>query len=1483
MFYQFTFAVRCRLNFENLNQNMRTTLKTTGLLLTMLLLVNLVGAQTVVETSSQPVLTDWNADASNLSDMEVELKAIETATPVAASSVPSFGNYYSAQHAPGTSAEWPPLPGNIFGLSVWPVDSNTFLINDLNFNYDSISSATPSTKVQTRAVAMVDSGPPDFSDTNSSGTNYYLPEPMIAAPNYGTNLWIAQWGKSNNVITGIASNTIADVQYEFLTNSDLTTTNWGHTGIFILGSETTNWTALIPTTVVLTNNLFYRLLSWQSSDNSGLPDWWELEYFGHLGVDPNAQDAAGDGYTVYQKFQMGLDPNVFYTPPAPQSSVSYNANNNVATVTWLPAQGPVTNYLVTEVDYQTGVTTNFSVSPTTFSFQDNLTADLGEISPYDVPVLYADYTVEAQYAGGNSSTITTDVGYIPAPTVNLVTGPQGRLFLDIPNLPSDLSELHIYRQQNGWDFSVASDDYGQFYTLSSSIDAYSPLADGYFNIPAVNITNGICQIPDSEAPPFYADSFSVQTVRSNGVASGWATVNSYSQTLASTPFIDARRQLKDNLQFLLRGANGVPVTFQVVGNSFSAPNYTWASNYVYSGFFASGDGELYNYSGVYSFQFSWLRPINDNFLYKNFVFNSSTLSPNGLLDTGCSSDNGYAIGSDETGPFTYYVADPIIITNFPDYYFNWASFVANAATNASATVPSSQLSLANTQWILPPYGGPINFGGGVFSSGQANCYGLSLLSQQFAYVTNSTLVTVASYPGNTIPSSVSGVSYSDYAQPTLAITNYYFARLNYDPMPEMPGFAATNTTPYIIQGVGSSQQIAGYAQMAIENGNTNTFGYLGQYFDHAYAIDTNGNVTANTTGILSPAGNFFSTAPGAAALVTMADIDMGQRGTCTVYSVSLQLDANHDGNMDLNYNGTDATSPSKPFVFWANNNYDRFTLDADDNQFYDDDVQVQDSPGTPNVNTPDCNFLDGSGHRAISCERDLQDFSRLWICGVTSNLLASLPAGSTITLNWGDVGYPNSGNPTIDLFTAADGDGGIGYLTNSATADAQAATVSSPYIQRLAPGGSIQLNASSFANNWAGNHFIWCGVSNGTGGLNLTIADASGNVLAQSTVYIQIVDIKQMYERWTVGDMPNIAPTNIASLASEGLPVGIPAFQYTQPTDTNTPYILYVHGWNMEIWEKDRFAESAFKRLFWQGYQGRFGAFQWPTYNGFTGSFWQTLTDARNFDNSELIAWQSGTGLMNTLTNLNTKYPGHVYVLAHSMGNIVTGEALRLAGNNQIANTYIGSQAALPAHDYDSTVTTPYLLQFTYTYPSGLLSYAGSINYGPDTPNIYGNLLVTNAAAVGRRINFYNTNDFALAAPRWCFDQITKPDYIPPNNFYYYGGSLSDPTPWNKFYDSPIAGGAGVLVDIVTNLNNHYKIMAYAAEPRSTALGATPSVGNLTGNLNLTTVWPTDISGHNYADHFWHSAEFRGDYWQERNYWNTLLFSSLYGFNISNP
>ena len=53
---------------------------------------------------------------------------------------------------------------------------------------------------------------------------------------------------------------------------------------------------------------FYKILDLTQSDTNGLPCWWELQYFGKTGVDPNA-DPDGDGLSNLQEYQWGTDPN----------------------------------------------------------------------------------------------------------------------------------------------------------------------------------------------------------------------------------------------------------------------------------------------------------------------------------------------------------------------------------------------------------------------------------------------------------------------------------------------------------------------------------------------------------------------------------------------------------------------------------------------------------------------------------------------------------------------------------------------------------------------------------------------------------------------------------------------------------------------------------------------------------------------------------------------------------------------------------------------------------------------------------------------------------------------------------------------------------------------------------------------------------------------------------------------------------------------
>jgi hypothetical protein len=335
-----------------------------------------------------------------------------------------------------------------------------------------------------------------------------------------------------------------------------------------------------------------------------------------------------------------------------------------------------------------------------------------------------------------------------------------------------------------------------------------------------------------------------------------------------------------------------------------------------------------------------------------------------------------------------------------------------------------------------------------------------------------------------------------------------------------------------------------------------------------------------------------------------------------------------------------------------------------------------------------------------------------------------------------------------------------------------------------------------------------------------------------------------------------VPPASAPYLAQNDEPIsGQPPFQYLydHTTDTNLDYILFVHGYNMETWEKDRYAETAFKRLYWQGYQGRFGEFRWPTY-----------PTPVLFDQSERQAWLSGAGLRNCLGTLNSNYPGNVYLLAHSLGNVVAGEALRQAGTNLIVNTYVASQAALSARAYDNTI------------PTDATNY-----YAPISPDSIGHYYTNTSAAyfngvagAGTFVNFINTNDWALMGdtiipfqPGWLFDQSTKltteTTAVPYADYYYTTPSSSHPSGY-YYQNWPLNPYRNLLFT-----NDTYEILSMAAQSYSLALGAqTNVVGPFTSSkqVNLFAA-PYNFGG----AHVGHSLQFRSDNMTTAVYWGQLL------------
>lgn len=185
--------------------------------------------------------------------------------------------------------------------------------------------------------------PGSGSGTNSVSSNYATNNP---APSYGTNLWLALLGISNHLASLQITNTSADILFELQGCTNLAQGNWFSEG-FVNGSELTN---CVPASVPVSQqgNLFLRIRSWADDTGTGIPDWWWLEYFGQItNVNPYAADPAGDGYDNLQKFQMGLNPNLYYNSNAPSGFFgALDASGTNAYLEWSPAPGPVINYAI---------------------------------------------------------------------------------------------------------------------------------------------------------------------------------------------------------------------------------------------------------------------------------------------------------------------------------------------------------------------------------------------------------------------------------------------------------------------------------------------------------------------------------------------------------------------------------------------------------------------------------------------------------------------------------------------------------------------------------------------------------------------------------------------------------------------------------------------------------------------------------------------------------------------------------------------------------------------------------------------------------------------------------------------------------------------------------------------------------------------------------------------------------------------------------
>lgn len=613
-----------------------------------------------------------------------------------------------------------------------------------------------------------------------------------------------------------------------------------------------------------------------------------------------------------------------------------------------------------------------------------------------------------------------------------------------------------------------------------------------------------------------------------------------------------------------------------------------------------------------------------------------------------------------------------------------------------------------------------------------------------------------------------------------------------------------------------------------------------------------------------------------------------------------QISADTNRNGFLEWGGADRTTSASPFRFWTNTDSDYW----EDGDWWDplaaetaSDRDESSLDFTSDYLSPEI----GSGAAGKSddakgqvTERDLEDFYQaalridksLWSVfdSVDIQLInPDLLANDSLSLHrsyipGGEQTKPRANSHVLDQNVI----GQIIQQTQNSlfpnhrgrlTISNQAATNLSFQDFGLLFPPVAQDRADEGASGFWHVPFLIEGGTEGQYQLRFTFKDAGGNALDRASLDIKMESVRKKFEVWSVGESNdvddlqltyngNIIPHQASHLSDSG-PVS------ERNLHTND-YVLLVHGWRMQANERRNFADTTFKRLYWQGYQGRFGMFSWPT--TFTeGKYWDwAFADNRNnYNRGELRAYHSAEALRNLLHDL--KDDGYnTHIVAHSQGNVVTSEALRQegaaadAGSPPLVKTYVASQAAYSAGAADANAIASPQNVLTVRHPS--LAYLTT----PGVPDVYSSSPVTGkpyfmpaSAAVEKAYNFFNPVDGAVGDVKvWPLNQMMKPmqeSSATTSLNYRYNTALAR---FESYTNSGITGPLNPA-----NPLDLYQIMSFAAESWTTGLGASAGIGGVFTTAGEVNVF--SLGANNSRED--HSFQFNRTPYSTRLYYNVLL------------
>ena len=404
----------------------------------------------------------------------------------------------------------------------------------------------------------------------------------------------------------------------------------------------------------------------------------------------------------------------------------------------------------------------------------------------------------------------------------------------------------------------------------------------------------------------------------------------------------------------------------------------------------------------------------------------------------------------------------------------------------------------------------------------------------------------------------------------------------------------------------------------------------------------------------------------------------------------------------------------------------------------------------------------------------------------------------------------NSGAPYIRCWENQSLEGDSLYLTDIAAADRQKSLGSFPQNNQT---GISMIPKEYWAKRTDSTaDIIFEGVEKGLGKLVVTIHGKNGVLLGEGgEAWIQLLDVREMYQRARIVNEPEAIPhpwdnPNPPAQAWTWDPWNWP---YSEDPDAKPITAVFVHGWRLKYMDFMNWSDSSYKRLWHQGFKGKFYSFRWATFsgdnNGLPYGLDEELEDnsggnsiiippgGLTYNASEYRAWLCGPALASFVNQLPN--PDQRKLFAHSMGNVISGAALR---SGMEIESYAMCNSAVAAMAYDPTRIYP--------------DYAGyktpDTDHDPAIRNGYGLANKFNLANMPEIFNFSLPADEALKG--WLTNnKLFKADH---NKSYRY---QENPVPISSYklsYTSPNT--------VYRNITGLSEAMGYVTQSRSLPAGA---------------------------------------------------------------